>query len=110
MAHAPHKNPSTSGKRRAGGNNQIDPGSRSATSFFIVLALLVMAALAWSVSREPADTTDTVAEPRSAPATNATPAREGVFDPLTGTLQRADDAAALSDSRKRQLDEEIEQQ
>jgi hypothetical protein len=34
---------------------KLDPKSRAVTSFFMVVAIIVMAALAWSVSRDNAD-------------------------------------------------------
>jgi len=45
---------------------KIDPKSRAVTSFFMVAAIIVMAALAWSVSR------DNAAEPE--PQTTVDPA------------------------------------
>lgn len=44
---------------------KIDPKSRAATSFFMVAAIIVMLALAWSVSRDNTDDTEpqTTADP-----------------------------------------------
>lgn len=104
-----HKHKPTT-HRQPGGNRHIDSGSRSVTSVFIVLAVLVMAALAWSISRDNDTTTNEPTTTGKNSQITPEPASERVFDPLTDTLQKAQDAASHSDNRKQNLDEQIEQQ
>ena len=52
---------------------KLDPQASRVTSVFMVLALLVMAALAWSVSREAHDAAEPHDNRSAPPAANVTP-------------------------------------